>query len=123
MAIRGVMRGTAHLCRGLVLAAALALAPPAVVEADVLVNVVEPPSVACGKSVMPGIWYQSFSGGPRWARITIKNSRGAIVWHKNATATTKWRFWRFRGKSGASYVLIYKVPGGTVRWPFHVHRA
>jgi hypothetical protein len=123
MAIRGVMRATVNICWVFVIAAAFALAIPAVVDADVLVNAIEPTSVACGKSVMPGIWYQSFSGGPRSARMTIKNGRGVIVWRKTAQATTTWRYWRFRGTCGASYVLIYKTAGGTARFPFDVRRA
>ena len=103
-----------------VIATVFALAIPAVADADVLVNAIEPATVACGKSVMPGIWYQSFSGGPRWARMTIKNSRGVIVWRKNATATTAWRYWHFRGTCGASYMLMYRTAGGTARFPFHI---
>jgi hypothetical protein len=104
-----------------VVAGALALA--ATSEADVLVNAIEPSTVACGKAVKPGIWYQSFSGGPRWARMKIKNNHGVVVWRKHAIATTTWHFWPFRGRCGSSYVLIYKTPEGTARFRFHIRRA
>jgi hypothetical protein len=106
---------------GVVLAVVL-VASPASVSADVLVNAIEPPVVSCGRSVTPGIWYQSFSGGPRWAHITIATRRGRVVWHRNATATTNWRHWRFRGACGTRYVLTYRTPGGTGRFPFRVRR-
>jgi hypothetical protein len=115
-----VKRSATFIRRSLVLAMLAMIAVPAVVDADVLVNAIEPPTVACGKTVMPGIWYQSFSGGPRWAHMTIKKSHGAVAWRKNATATSNWRYWRFRGTCGASYVLIYETAGGTARFPFHV---
>lgn len=92
-------------------------------SADVLVNAIEPPTVSCGKPVTPGIWYQSFSGGPRWARLMIKTRRGKVVWRKRATATTRWRYWRFRGACGTRYVLTYRTRGGTARFPFRVKRA
>lgn len=93
---------------------------PAAAFGDVLVNAIEPSTVACGAAVTPGIWYQSFSGGPRWAHMTIKNGRGAVVWHRNASATTSWRYWRFRGPCGSRYVLIYQTAGGTDRFRFRV---
>ena len=101
--------------------AALVLATlPAVASSDVLVNAIEPAVVGCGKLINPGIWYQSFSGGQRWAHMTIKTTRGRIVWHQNATATTTWRYWRFRGECGFHYVLTYVTAGGTAKFPFRV---
>jgi hypothetical protein len=103
-----------------VIAMVFALAIPAVADADVLVNAIEPATVACGKSVRPGIWYQSFSGGPHWAHMTIKNSHKVIVWRKNATATANWRYWHFRGTCGAVYVLTYRTAAGTAHFTFHI---
>ncbi len=96
------------------------IAVPAAASADVLVNAIVPGSVACGQVVRPGIWYQSFSGGPRWAQMRITDATGAVVWHKNATATTSWHYWQFRGKCGARYVLTYRTAGGTTRFRFSV---
>jgi hypothetical protein len=55
--------------------------------------------------------------------MTIKNSRGAVVWRKNVTATTSWRYWHYKGKCGAHYVVVYRTAGGTAMFPFHVKRA
>jgi hypothetical protein len=103
---------------GLVVVALVLLGFPAAAAGDVLVNAIEPPAVACGKSVTPGVWYQSFSGGPRWAHMTIKNSHGIVVWRKNVTATTSWRYWRYRGACGAHYELTYTTADGTSKFPF-----
>lgn len=111
-----------RICCALAVGTAAALAIPAIADADVLVNAIRPSDVACGTAVMPGVWYQSFSGGPRWAHMTIRTGGGKVAWRKNATATTTWRFWRFRGACGTSYTLTYRVPGGTVRFPFRVKR-
>ena len=107
---------------GLATAVVVLLLIPAAASADVLVNAIEPTTVSCGRSVTLGVWYQSSSGGPRWAHMTIKNGRGAVVWHKNVTATTSWRYWHYKGTCGARYVVVYKTAGGTARFPFRVKR-
>ena len=82
-------------------------------NADVLVN--QPrPSVACGKSFTLGVWYQSFSGGPNWATITVK-AQGVTEFLLKTHATTQWHFWKFWGSCGRTYSVTYKVPGGTIR--------
>lgn len=83
---------------GLTAAMVVLLLIPAIAGGDVLVNAAEPRTVACGKSVTLGVWYQSFSPGPRWACMTIKSSRGLVVCHKNVTATTSWRYWHYTRK-------------------------
>jgi hypothetical protein len=108
--------------KAVALAVVALLAVPAIAAGAVLVNAIEPSTVACGKSVTLGVWYQSFSGGPRWARMTIKNSRGVVVWRKSVIATTSWRYWHFKGKCGARYVAIYRTAGGTAKFPFHVRK-
>jgi hypothetical protein len=94
---------------------------PASAAANVLVNAPKA-SVACGKSVKLGVWYQSFSGGPRWAKITVKNSKGNVVWHKSVTATTPWQYWYYKGKCASHYVAIYKTARGTSKFAFHVRK-
>jgi hypothetical protein len=70
-----------------------------------------------------GVWYQSLSGGPRWADLSVKNSKGTVVWHPNLTATSAhWRYWGYKGKCGARYVAVYRTAGGTTRFPFRVKR-
>jgi hypothetical protein len=108
--------------RGVAAAVVVLLLIPAAASGDVLVNAIQPTTVSCGRSVTLGVWYQSFSGGPRWAHMAIKNSRGSVVWHKNVTATTRWRYWHYKGSCGARYVAAYKTAGGTARFPFRVKR-
>jgi hypothetical protein len=98
------------------LTALLGAAPAA--QADVLVSAV-PDHLACGKEIKVGVWYQSYSGGPRKARITIR-SRGHRVVHKRVRATTTWKYWRYDANCGQRYTVVYRVPGGTVRFPVAV---
>ena len=94
---------------------------PATAASDVLVNAIVPSTVGCGKAVKLGVWYQSFSGGPRWAHLSVNNSKGRVVWRRNVTASSAgWRYWRYKGKCGARYVAVYKTAGGTTRFPFRV---
>lgn len=117
--LAGAMRRRRHLFTALALCG-FAAASPCSASADVLVNAIYPETVSCGQNVELGVWYQSFSGGPTWARIYVENSRGVTVWHKNVTATTTWRFWHYRGRCGSHYTAVYKTPGGTSRFPFRV---
>jgi hypothetical protein len=105
---------TALVCCG------LAVLPPGA-GAAVLVNAIYPSTVSCGQTVQLGVWYQSSSGGPTWAKIYVKNSRGATVWHKDVSATTTWRYWHYRGQCGARYTAAYRTAGGTLRFPFRVN--
>jgi hypothetical protein len=99
------------------------LVVPAAATGDVLVNAIVPSTVACGKAVKLGVWYQSASGGPRWAQMSVKNSHGRVVWRRNVTATpAHWRYWRYKGRCGARYVAVDKTAGGTVSFHFHVKR-
>lgn len=99
---------------------ALALSP-AVAAADVLVNAIEPSTIACGSSIRTGVWYQSFSGGPRHAKIQIENAGGATIWQKNVTATTTWRYFSYKPACGARLTVVYKTAGATSRFPVRVH--
>lgn len=100
----------------------LGLLAPAAASGDVLVNAIHPSTVACGKSVKLGVWYQSSSGGPKWAHITIETKTGKTVWHKNVVATTTWQYWHYKGKCGTSYVAIYTTARGSAKFPFRVRR-
>lgn len=108
--------------KSFVVAAVVLAALPAASSAEVLVSGIYPKVVRCHHAVKPGIWYQSFSGGPRWARITIRNRRGKVVWRRRAKATNSWRYWRFRGACGSRYVLTYATAAGLDRYPFRVRR-
>jgi len=93
--------------------AALAFAAPAA-RADVLVNA-PPASVSCRAGIQVGVWYQSRTGGPRWARISIRSS-GKTVWRRSVTATTRWRYWRFHGRCGRRYNVVYRTAAGRTRF-------
>jgi hypothetical protein len=95
------------------IAVVLAACPAA--HADVLVNA-PPPSVSCASGIKVGVWYQSFSGGPRWARISIRNAAGATVWQRHVSARTRWRYWRFHGACGRRYAVIYQTHSGRTRF-------
>src|SRR4051812_39317759 len=73
-------------------AATLITAPPA--RADVLVHSPDSP-IACGEDITVGVWYQAFSGGPRWARIYIESARKYVLAQKRVHATTRWRYWHY----------------------------
>jgi hypothetical protein len=96
-------------------AIAVALAACAAARADVLVNA-PPPSVSCAGGIKVGVWYQSFSGGPRWARIAIRTAAGRTVWHRSVAAGTRWRYWRFHGRCGRRYAVIYETHAGRTRF-------
>jgi hypothetical protein len=101
------------------LAATVAVSP-SVAAADVLINA-PAPSVACGQSFTLGVWYQSFSGGPRWAHITVRTGVGALVWSRNvASATTTWRYWHLTRPCGTRYVVTYVTASGPVRFNVRV---
>jgi hypothetical protein len=92
-------------------AAALMTAPPA--HADVLVHYPDSP-IACGEDITVGVWYQAFSGGPRWARIYIESARKYVLAHKRVHATTRWRYWHYAPRCGHTYYVRYVVPGGSI---------
>ena len=81
-----------------------------------LVNAIEPATVACGATISPGVWYQSFSGGPRWAHISIVNAAGRTVWHKDVTAGSSWRYYRYKPACGQRYTVVYETAAGTTRF-------
>jgi hypothetical protein len=119
MSLLGTLRDMRRNVLALLAVMGLALFP-STAAADVLVNAIYPETVSCGQSVELGVWYQSFSGGPTWARMDVVNSRGVTVWSKDVTATTTWRFWHYRGLCGTRYTAVYATPGGTSRFPFRV---
>lgn len=81
------------------------LAPSA--SADVLVS--PPPGKKCvGKKLRVGVWYQSYSGGPRGVRIRVVGPGGRTVLKKNVRATPKWRDWTVRLKRRGVYRTTFR---------------
>jgi len=69
-------------------------------------------SVACGDSIKLGVWYQSYSGGPRNARIEVLSARKQVLMRKRVTASTTWRYWYYTPRCGRHYYVRYTVPAG-----------
>lgn len=93
-------------------ATVLALAAAAPAAADVLVAA-PPPRLPCGKPILLGVWYQAFSGGPRWARLSVRTASGRVLARRSVRATTRWRYWRFPVRCGRTYVARYEAASGT----------
>jgi hypothetical protein len=106
----------------LALGAALLAVAAAPARADVLVNAPDP-VIDCGEDIKTGVWYQSYSGGPRWATIAIKSIRGYTLWRKRVHATTTWRFWYYTPRCGRRYRVAYTTSGGSVSFKVRVHGA
>jgi hypothetical protein len=99
----------------LTLAVGVVVAASATADASADVLVQDPdPWVACGEDIELGVWYQSYSGGPHQATITIKTARGYTVARKTVRATTTWRYWYYTPACGRTYTVTYKTPGGTI---------
>ena len=96
------------------LALAAALLLPGAAHADVLVHY-DDSSISLGECIPTGVWYQSYSGGPRNARITITRGR-RTYFRRNVRATTRWRYWHYCPRRAARYRVTYKVPGGRVSY-------
>lgn len=78
--------------------------------ADVLVE--NPDShLSCGGRIKTGVWYQTFSGGPRTATIQILSVRKLVLSSRHARATTTWRYWYYHPRCGRTYYVRYLTPG------------
>lgn len=95
----------------------LALVGPA--RADVLVN--KPKGRACVRAVIKtGVWYQAYSGGPRWFKVRILNPRDRVVFSTQGKATTRWRYFKFRPQRSGVFRVVYRVPGWVARFQTRV---
>ena len=89
---------------------ALAVVAP-VARADVLVSY-PGSSVRCGDPIRLGVWYQSYSGGPRNATLEVLSVRKLVLSKKRVTATSTWRYWNYAARCGHHYYVRYTVPKG-----------
>ena len=107
-------RPSVHLLVGAAAVAALAL--PAAALADVLVSA--PPTRIClgTGSIKVGVWYQTYSGGPRWFRVSIFDARGARVLYWRGNAIARWRYKAYRPVRVGLYRTVYQTPGGATRF-------
>jgi hypothetical protein len=100
--------------------AALVLGAPSVAAARVLVHAPQS-SLRCGKSIRTGVWYQSFTGGPRTATITIRTITGRVVMRRRVRATaTRWQYFFYRPRCNRRYVVTYSTSDGPVRFRVRV---
>lgn len=86
---------------------AATLAAPA--SADVLIHAPDS-HISCGGHIKTGVWYQSFSGGPRGATIQILSAHKLVLWSKHVRATTTWRYWYYHPRCGRTYYVRYLSP-------------
>jgi hypothetical protein len=96
--------------RAAILGAMCALGMAALAGADVLVSTPDP-HIGCGQRIQTGVWYQSFSGGPRNATIHILSAK-RVLWSRHVRATTTWRYWRYHPRCGRTYYVRYSGPWG-----------
>lgn len=102
-----------------VLMSLLILAPMGPARADVLVN--KPKGRICvGKAIKTGVWYQAYSGGPRWFEVRILNPRDRVVFSTRGKATTQWRYWKFHPRRTGVFRTVYRVPGWQARFETRV---
>src|SRR4051794_1634178 len=97
------------------------LAFPSVAEGDVLIEAL-PSHMACGDQIRMGVWYQSFSGGPRWAKLTVKSINGKTLARRAVHATTEWRYYTYTPRCGHTYWVRYDTPGGPSSYRVRVGR-
>jgi len=99
------------LLAALPFAVALVALASGVARADVLVQRPSP-SIACGASITTGVWYQSYSGGPRTATIDIFDAAGQRRFHRVVQATDEWRYFHYRAPCGSRYRVRYTTSKG-----------
>jgi len=101
---------------------AASLAAPGIARADVLVS--RPtPSIRCGETIKTGVWYRDFPlRGRRTATIAIRSSSGALLWHRDVTATTSWRYFRYSPGCGRHYRVRYETSSGTTTFRVWVRK-
>jgi|SRR5680860_314439 len=77
-------------------------------SADVLISA--PQSRVCvGKTIKVGVWYQSYSGGPRRYRIKVYGPNGGVVFSKSGRARSdRWTYWRVPARRLGTYQTVYR---------------
>ena len=96
----------------------LVAASPA--RADVLIS---PPggTVRLGHSIRTGVWYQAYSGGPRWVKLSITHER-KVVWSRRVTATTTWKYYGYRPRATGIFAVRCVVDEGRSSFRVRVRR-
>jgi hypothetical protein len=81
----------------------------ATADATVLISAPAPFTKDCGARIEVGVWLRE-DGQPSARRVTIaiRKRSGALLWRKRVRATTEWRYWHYRPRCGARYVVTYR---------------
>jgi hypothetical protein len=108
--------------RALVLAlvaGATAGALPSAASADVLGRNPGRHVVGC---IKVGVWYQSYSGGPRRVRVQLRR-HGHVVRSRRLRAPVRdWKYWRWCPKKPGKYKVRYITPQGSFSYRVRVTR-
>jgi hypothetical protein len=86
-------------------------------RADVLVSA--PKEKACFQAgIKVGVWYQEYSGGPKWFDIhIIRKSNGKLVWSKSGMATAAhWKYWTYYPDWIGKFRVVYTTAAGNTKF-------
>lgn len=87
-------------------------------SADVLIS--GPDSRVCaGSPFTVGVWYQSYSGGPRRYRIDVYAPGGRKIFHVEGKATSRrWQYWRVPTTRLGRYKTVYHASSSNGPWQY-----
>jgi hypothetical protein len=96
----------------IILTGAIALTSAGAARADVLVNY-DGGTIHLGQSLQVGVWYQSFSGGPRkyWEGVWSVPQRKWIFQHYGTASSNGWQYWYVKPSKRGEYHTVYVADG------------
>lgn len=105
----------AKITGAIVLAVGIALASAGSAGAAVLVNY-DGGTIHLGQSLRLGVWYQSFSGGPRkyWEGVWSVPQHKWIFQHYGTAPARGWQFWHVKPAKRGEYHTVYVTNGHRV---------
>jgi hypothetical protein len=101
--------GTMKRVAFIAILAALAFAGSA--RGDVLISDPGSSVTCCSKAIRLGVWYQSYSGGPKSYRVVVENPKGVVVFSRSGTASTTWLYFNYVPPSQGTYTVVYYANG------------
>jgi hypothetical protein len=90
-------------------------------SADVLVNLPDK-TIHCLSPIKTGVWYQTYSGGPRWYSISIYRPNGTRAFYRSGSAPSSgWRYFYWKPVAdrfpppglSAVYRVVYHTAAGS----------
>jgi hypothetical protein len=99
----------------IVLAGVMALTFAGAAKADVLINY-DGGKIHLGQFLKLGVWYQSFSGGPRnyWEGVWSVPQRKWIFQHYGKAPSGGWQYWYVKPSKRGEYHTVYVADGNRV---------